>query len=391
MARQAEMPKVWMICPSFYPVVGGEEVQVQWLAEALVKRGRSVQVLTRRHGRNQPPGLSKNDLVDDVVITRIYTAGPGMIGSILYILGAVWFLALHGRAGIYSAFDIGAAGWIAVIASYLLRGPSIIKMRSGRKGFEQRYVSGRTRWQFSMLLRLAGRITIVNRELKEYVKELGVSKEKVIHLPNGVNTEEFSPVSSEEKTAARLHLGIPLDKTVFLFVGRLERVKGLDVLFRAWSSLPKRKIADSLLVLVGDGAERQNLSRLSESLNIQEYILMAGKRSDVHGFYAAADIFAFPSRSEGMPLALMEAMASGLPVITSRVGGALDVVEDGRNGLLFESEHDVELARKLSFIFDNKHRWEDMGNIGRNSIVSLLDLKLILNRVEDLYWPLSGK
>ena len=200
-----------------------------------------------------------------------------------------------------------------------------------------------------------------------YVVNMGVSRGKVVLLPNGVDTKAFRPISAEDKAELRKRLDLPDEMTIVLFVGRLEFVKGLDVLLHAWSQLPNHIRLRSLLILVGDGAEQNNLKRMSRALGIQETVIMVGERQIVHDYYSAADIFVLPSRSEGMPVALMEAMASGLPVIASNVGGSREVIEHGKNGILFESESYNDLAEKLALITLERCKWSKMGILGRRT------------------------
>lgn len=232
------MRTLWHIIPTFHPVLGGAEVQVKVLSKAFIANGRPVRVVTRRHGYPHSRDLPGSDVVEGIPVTRVYSRGVGKLGALLYMLGSFWQLLRHGRGAIYHAHDIGSAGWIAVIASRLLGGRSVIKLRSGRYGYEKRLSSGLARWLFSRLLHLADKVVVVNREVEQLVTELGVPSGQVVLIPNGVDTDYFCPPSAEEKLASRERLELPADKTLVIFVGRLVPVKGLDVLLRAWALLP---------------------------------------------------------------------------------------------------------------------------------------------------------
>ena len=374
---------IWILIPDFYPGIGGEERQAQGVSKDLIGRGQSVRVITRRHGFRHSQGLSGNDSVEGIPVVRVFSRGIGKFASMVYVLGALWHLALHGRGSIYAALDVGAPGWVAVIARYLLRGRSVVKLRSGRLVYEKR--SWLARWQFCKLLHFADRVIVVNRDLERFLKELGIPDSKVAWIPNGVDCTLFRPVALKEKIAARRLFGLAIDKTIVLFVGRLEPVKGTDVLLRAWARLSDRLRADSLLLLIGDGAERHALLSISVSLDIHQSVILTGAQQSVHQYYAAADIFVLPSRSEGMPLALLEAMACGLPVVASNVGGMPDFVVDGGNGALFESENPQHLAQKLAFFMGAPNRWTDIGAKGRQTVKARAEMGGVVDSLQELY------
>jgi len=371
-------------------VIGGEEIQAQWLAKSLNERGIPVHVLARRHSESVPKdGLPPNDCIQGVDVTRVYSRGGGKLGSLVFVACALWHLVIHGRKGIYSAHDVGATGWLAVIARFLLRGRSVVKLRSGVPGYVHRYSTMLGRWQFSILLRSADRVVQVNKELERFTRELGLSPQRVAFVPNAVDTKVFSPSTIFGKTEARRRLALPLDKTVVLYVGRLEPVKGVDILLSAWSLMSTAVRSNSVLVVVGDGLEREHLMAMADFLGIRQDVIFAGAQQMVREYYKTADIFVLPSRSEGMSVALAEAMSCGLPVVASAVGGAKDILQDGQNGVIFAPEDNEELARKLSCIIENRDRWDELGLAARETAISHNDLEVLAHRMCDLYAELG--
>lgn len=376
---------IWMIIPSFEPAIGGAEIQVKRLSKELLESGHSVRVLTRRHGPTQPRGLPASEVVDGIPVTRLYTRGIGKVGSLLYVLGGLWHLLRHGRRGIYHAHAIGAAGWLAVAARYLLGGRCIVKLRSGRYLYERRCPSGVRRWLFFELLRLMDRVVVVNTEVEEWLAEIGIPAAKTVCIPNSVDTQQFRPATPEEKLAARAELGLPTDCDVVLHVGRLEWIKGVDVLLKAWAALPAKQQEAARLVLVGGGGAHAELEALTASLGLERSVTFAGVRKSVRDWYWAGDLLVLPSRTEGLSNALIEAMACGLPVIASNVGGALDVVEEGKNGVLFEAEDHNQLAQKLASMFAMQDRWAEMGTLARHSVELYADLLPTVGRLREVY------
>ena len=384
-----QLPVLWMIIPSFHPLIGGQEVQVKELSKAYMAGGWDVQVLTRRNSYRRLGRLAGSEVVEGIPVTRVYSRAVGKTGAALYLLGSLWQLLRHGRGGIYHAHDIGADAWVAVIASRLFGGNAIIQMRTGVRGYEERLTSWLARWLFPRLLRLADKVVVVNQEVERLVMDLGVSPQQVVLIPNGVNTDYFRPPSAEEKAACRGRIDIAADKTLVLFVGRLVPEKGVDVLLQAWEQLPQGVRSGTLLLLVGDGAEREKLLHMIGSLGLQESVELAGEKQNVRDYYWAADVFVLPSRTEGLSVALNEAMSCGLPVIASNVGGSPDVVKEHENGVLFESEDHDELTRKITTMWDLKHEWPEMGARARDTIAEYADLDVIVSRLSALYVELN--
>lgn len=379
-------PKVWMIIPSFFPTIGGTESQVQNLTQLLLANGWSIRVITRQHNWAFPSGLPGGELIiNNTPVTRIFSRGGTKIGSLLFLLGGLWYLLLHGQRSIYHAHDLGAAGWLAIVARYLLGGRCLIKLRTGREQYEKIFAGGLARWYFSKMLQLADRIVVVNSGVEQYLQNLGILTERIIFLPNAINVDHYYPVSSEEKFAAQQRLNLSPQKNIVLYVGRLQPVKGVDVLVRAWALVPQDIRHNSRLLLVGDGAEYETINRMAEALNITESVILVGRQEAVRDYYWASDIFVLPSRSEGQSNALVEAMACGLPVVASNVGGAPDIIKEGKNGVLFESENHEQFAQKLTSLLKQPDCWGQLGTCARQSVLSQADLTGAVSQLEEIY------
>lgn len=159
-------------------------------------------------------------------------------------------------------------------------------------------------------------------------------------IPNGVDTEQFSP-------AEQARAGGPLR---ILFVGRLSRQKDLGVLLQAAARIRQHQGIE--LLLAGDGPEREELAKLAEALGLAAQVRFLGwtPRAELPALYRSADLFALPSRDEGMPNALLEAMASGLPVVATCIAGSEELVEEGRNGYLVPVGDAEALALRLDWL-----------------------------------------
>jgi len=185
----------------------------------------------------------------------------------------------------------------------------------------------------------------VRRQLKQYYK---VPDERIVTIPNGINLSRFNPENARSRDAVRHSFGVPQDLPLLLFVGSQYRLKGLEFAIRALAEMETKAI---LLVVGADAAAP--FKRLAEQLGVSDRVIFAGARSDLPTIYPAADAFVFPTLYETFALVCLEAMASGLPVLASPVGGIEDYLRDGENGLHINRDA-TEIAAKLDRLLSNR-------------------------------------
>lgn len=154
----------------------------------------------------------------------------------------------------------------------------------------------------------------------------GIAWSRLRCLPGGVPVDAYA----RAVPADRAELGVKAGESVLLWVGRLDPVKGLDELLAAFAQVRQR--VPARLVLAGEGAYRVHLVRTIEALALRDHVALLGTRTDIPSLMRAADLFVFPSRAEGMPNALLEAMAASLPIVTTDAPGCRDLIEHGRTG-----------------------------------------------------------
>ena len=209
-------------------------------------------------------------------------------------------------------------------------------------------------------------IVCENHQFKEELKRIGVPDEKISVIPNGINLESFHP---SDKYKARKVLKISSNKTVILSVGSLSPIKGQDYLIRAIPELTADR-NDIELILVGDGEWRSSLVSLIEELNLELYVTLTGFQHEhtIPTWLNTADIFVLPSLSEGTPNILLEAMACGLPIIASHVGGIPGIIKNGENGILIEPRSSEGLTEYLRLLIREKNMCERMGNMARKTV-----------------------
>lgn len=184
----------------------------------------------------------------------------------------------------------------------------------------------------------------------EVVNYYGISPDKVVVIYNGVDIDKFK---GGDKIKLRQKYGFPKEVFIILFVGSGFERKGLGVLLQALSKLKER---DFLLIILGKGNQKK-YSELAQKLRIEEKVSFLGTRMDISDFYALSDLFVLPTIYDPFSNATLEAMASGLPVITTKNNGASELIDDGVDGFtLIHLANSEELAEKISSIMIKSSR-----------------------------------
>ncbi|OGV46610.1 MAG: hypothetical protein A2X46_13680 [Lentisphaerae bacterium GWF2_57_35] len=335
---------------SFYPVVGGGETHARLLCKEFRRRGENVFVLTRRRVKESPVF----ETVDDIPIHRVPPSGVPRLGKYLMLLPA--FLTLCRRRNDYDLIyvcGLRILGIVGVLAARLLGKKCVLRSESRGEfsgGFIWNNILGETTRPLLKVL-FSGPIRLRNYFLKktdaflsisgiirEEFEACGIPPAQTASIANGIDTETFQPVDAARRLALRKQLHLPEDRFIFAYSGKLNRGKGLDFLMQIW---PKWMAAhpNSALLLIG-GGRMQFLSceaELREQVRtnrLEESVLFTGYVTNVNEHLQAADAFLFPSESEALPLALLEALACELPTIASDIGGNRDVVVDGQEGCI---------------------------------------------------------
>jgi glycosyltransferase involved in cell wall biosynthesis len=176
------------------------------------------------------------------------------------------------------------------------------------------------------------------------------------------------------------------ERPTLLFVGRLAAVKGVPVLFEALTSIIKDQ-PSVLLRLIGDGPERQRLTVQAEGLGLKDHVEFCGYRSqsEVAGALSKTDVFVLPSFAEGVPVVLMEAMASGVPVVTSLIAGVPELVEDGVSGILVSPGAAELLVDALNTLLKDAALREEMGRAGREKVKTEFDSAREAKKLKQLF------
>jgi glycosyltransferase involved in cell wall biosynthesis len=230
-------------------------------------------------------------------------------------------------------------------------------------------------------------------------EEAGLPQERMRVIPNGVDIVRFRPPAPGERSAIRQALGWTATGPIVLFVGFFSREKRPDLLFEAWASLA-HAVPDTMLVFVGatlsgyheiDGALVGDLHRRASALDVKARILYIERTHEIELFYRAIDIYVLPSVREGLPNALLEAMASGAACVATRLPGVTEgLIDDGRNGLLVAPDQREALETALRGLASNPDERARLGAEARRTIESHYGIERVAVRYLEAYAELLG-
>jgi len=368
--------RVAFILFNFLPYkVGGTEIATYYLAKELAKAGHDIYVITS-HFRN----ARYYEDMDGIKVIRIPWLFNSLFDSEIKFLGFHEFVVKC--LSVLKKIDpdiIHSQGFFNDVVAYM-----------ANKLMGKRYVVGVVGSDinisfpfkdiaFRALLSRAEAILTKTQEMKRRIENLvGAGKKKIYVVYNGVDIDLFN---ADKYSKYRRVTG----KKRILFVGGLRKIKGVKYLIMAMGHVLK-KTTDVELTIVGDGPQLGFLKRLVQSLNIQGYIRFVGRveHEEIPMYMIRSDIFVLPSLYEGLPNVIIEALAMGLPVIATRVGGVPEIIQDGVNGYLVEPRDVLNLANKICLLLLDDKRREGIRNNNLKK-AKFLSWSAIAKKVERIY------
>jgi len=240
------------------------------------------------------------------------------------------------------------------------------------------------RWVWSR----ADRVLSVSSKLADRMAlDFGFPRDRVRVIRNGADLTKFGIIPRSE---ARKAMGIPDAEFVIGTVGRLVPVKDHETLFSALVQLKSAGIK-CLALVAGEGPLRSELERRARALDLESTLRFLGNRDDIYRVLAMLDVFVLSSVSEGLPNTILEAMASGLPVVSTHVGGVEELVENGRTGMLVPSKNAEMLAGAVSTLARDAELRRRMGTQGQQKARAEFGLQRMLDEYERFYLDLAGR
>jgi len=377
-----------MLSPQYRPIVGGYERAAERLSATLVARGHSVTVITEQRDKIWPA----YEVICSVEVLRLWCLYRPKLHTLTSLCSFALFLLLRGRKfDVWHVHQYGKHAVIAIIIGKLISRPVVLKLTSSAaQGIAS--VSGTDIFK-NLKKNILKRVTAVvalTREIEREAYAFGIPLERIYALGNGVDTTIFHHHDFSEKSIFKKMLGVGLHPIV-IFVGRLSIEKNPDGLLKVWTKAVTLRSAGWKLVLVGDGPMRAMLeAEVSEGV-LEGSVLFAGQQYNIEEWLAIGDIYVISSHNEGLSNTLLEAMASGLPVVATRVSGITEVVDEPGAGLVVDVGDMNAFADALVRLAGDSLLREKMGTIGRDVIGQRYAIESVAARHEELYQNLLAK
>lgn len=384
--------KICIFTETYYPVVGGGENQTRLLAEGFDRAGHSVIILTRR----SEPGLAKFEQYGNIKVYRLLPTGRQHLKKWGLLLSSIPMLIATSRQyDIVLVSGFRVIGITSLVVSKILRKKCIFKADNNGEMSGKFFYAGlkKVGWrpgspvfEFFLslrnhLFRRADAFIAVSSQIGEEYLRAAIDAEKIHKIPNCIDTKIFYPIPKSQKLRLRNSLGLPEVATVVTFVGRLVSYKGLPGLLRTWKSLSQVH-PNAILQLVGGGSLdihncESELREYVSSNNLGGKVHFCGEVRNVNEYLQASDIFVFPTQKEAFGIALVEAMACGLPVIATPVGGSKDFLIHGQNGLLIKPGDEEELRVSLERLISDHAYTESLGQWAFQTVRTNFDLDVV--------------
>jgi glycosyltransferase involved in cell wall biosynthesis len=387
------VPSVLLVTGAYYPEISAAGLQCQAAAAALESRAR-ISVLATA----VDPWLPATEAIDGVTVHRLaidvrsgsskVSASMRLVAKLAGVLRGIDIIHMHG----FSQKNVPVA-----LMARMMRTPVVMTLHtSGQDEPQAAAARGRlAAWAF----RSARLILPVSPNLVRRCEDAGIPATKIRLTPNGLDIERFRPATASERAALRREIGWGENDRVVMFVGFFSRDKRPDLLFRAW----QRMVAEGLtakLVYIGataspyfeiDRGIAQEIRTRAAAMGRAHDVVFVEPTHAIERYYRAADVFVLASIREAHPVALLEAMACGLPCIAARIVGATDVmIEDRVNGRLIEKDDEQELAAALAALLRTPEEAGRLGRHARETVVNRYDIRQTADRWLDAYRTVLG-
>jgi glycosyltransferase involved in cell wall biosynthesis len=372
-----EKSKILILSSTYLPLIGGSELAIKNITDRLPDF--EFDLITTRFNKNFP----KYERIGNVNVHRV-GLGLKLDKFLLPVLGFFKARRILGKSGVihaYQASYAAGAGWLIKIFNKKIT--FLVTLQEGKELDSQDPFL-----QFSrrLIIKKADRATAISYYLKNYIFKINSQLRSDV-IPNGVDISKFSAnFSYGELTALDDKLGIKADDKVVVSASRLVPKNGIDLLIEGMAVLKNTSPDRYKLLLVGDGEQKKELEELARELNVEDRIIFAGTvaNDDLPIYLKISDIFARPSRSEGLGSAFLEAMAAEVPVIGTKVGGIPDFLDDRKTGL-FSSFDPKDIAFKIRILIESDSLRKDIIENARELIKEKYDWDKIAQEFRSLY------
>ncbi|MDZ4286526.1 MAG: glycosyltransferase family 4 protein [Prosthecobacter sp.] len=398
---QESAVEVSMVFRHFHPILAGAAERFRRYSVPLAKHGIRFKVFTLKEDENSPESEQMHETLH---VRRLAAEGkPAARDAALF--EAAWN-ELSSKPAQGSVFQTSLAHaestpWLRRLRRHGVRCVYAGTMVGGQElegAFWRRWVR---QWRYRRYYAPFNQVIASSTVMARWFERLGVRRERLVIIPNGVNVERFCPVRDDgEKRELRRRLGLPVEGKLAIFVGNIVPRKGVHLLLNAWLKVIS-VVPDAHLVLVGGfdrptfmtrermdelGHYQKDIKTMATSPEARDSVIFAGETNRVEDWLRAADLFVFASEQEGMPNAVLEAMACGLPAIITEFQGMPDVEfgQSGREYLLVRRNEEA-LATGLRNLLGDPKNAQIIGQNAREWTCAQLDVNSTIKRYADVY------
>ena len=395
---------ICFVSPEYYPISGGTGAYVYYLSRELQKHGHRVHIVTRSSEKAEKT-------VEEGSATYIRCAGNPLrkfIGfarstskKLIELNRISPFDVVHTNLPLVPSFavpeELETALVCTVHSTWKGEAEAIKSEGFGRLNLNEKFMlefNAFLRSSEKKLMKRADALIAVSQYTKKELTEFyNISEEKIHVIYNGVNTQKFKP-PNRNKTELRRELGLNPDRKMILFVGRLYSRKGLPTLLQA-AQMVVKDFKNTQFVISGGGFKQneEKLRKLARQQGIEDNVSFVGYFPDekLPDLYAAADIFVLPALYENFPFAILEAQSTGLPVVSTRVGGIPELIIDSQSGLLTEPSDHEQLADAITKLLQDSSLAEKLSKKARQLVEEKFAWPLVTSQVIDLYQKIAQK
>ena len=392
------MRSVCFVSPEYWPLSGGTGAYVYYLSNELIKNGYKIYVVT---GSDQTLDIKVNEQlkvfflkIPKAPVIKNFLLAASSYRKLNSVRKTVNVDITHANLPLTPNFAVppnfGKTLVCTVHSTWKGEAQAIRGEPYSRLNANEKFMVS-----FNWFLRIfeekmlerANKIIAVShftkRELLEYYK---VPEEKIRVIHNGVDVNKFKP--AEDKRKIKEELGFNPDDLAIVSVGRLYARKGLFTLIESMPAVVNRfKNAKFIISGKGQSDEMRKLINYADRIGVKDSVIFTGYYPDkkLPKLYQAADVFAFSTFYEHHPFAVLEALSSGLPVVTTRVGGIPETIENGKNGFLVEPFNPKQFADKILYLLEHPAEASEMGSLARKTILERFDWRIVVKDVLKVY------
>jgi len=361
--------------------LSGAELFVYEISKRLVQNGHNVTVLTKHPAKELSQKLPNHEVIDGIKVYRVNYLNKNFLRSATSFPGFMkegWRIMKKEKIDLIHSHITYPSGIVGVFLKKFSKKPLMITIQGDELfDYPDKPFLNYLKPVIISTLKKADKIHSVSNALKKVVVKEGVPDEKVIIIPNGVDMSRFT--SGEFKK-----------QKIILTTSRLTVKNRINNLINAFA-LSLKHYPELKLWIAGDGPEEDNLKRLVDKLGIKDSVVFLGfvEHKNIPEIYSKSFMFVRAPISEGFGISFIEAMSAGLPTIASNVGGIVDIIQDGNNGLLVPPDNVELLAQAIKKIVEDEQFAKKLSENARNTVIKKYSWQTVTEQIEGVYEKLK--